>query len=75
MGEVGNFLAVDLGASGGRVLQGRFDGARFRLAELHRFGAPGGVTFFAMPAGRRGVRSCRVSAETPKALIYGPLPH
>lgn len=37
MGEVGNFLAVDLGASGGRVLHGRFDGTRFKLAELHRF--------------------------------------
>ena len=32
-----NFIAVDLGASGGRVLLGRFDGARFELEELHRF--------------------------------------
>lgn len=33
-----NFIAVDLGASGGRVLLGRWDGARFSLEELHRFG-------------------------------------
>ena len=32
-----NFIAVDLGASGGRVLLGRFDGERFDLEELHRF--------------------------------------
>lgn len=31
------YLAVDLGASGGRVLAGRFDGERLRLDELHRF--------------------------------------
>jgi rhamnulokinase len=37
MADVGNFLAVDLGASGGRVLHGRFDGTRFELSELHRF--------------------------------------
>jgi rhamnulokinase len=32
-----NFLAVDLGASNGRVLLGRWDGDRFALQELHRF--------------------------------------
>lgn len=31
------FLAVDLGASSGRVLAGMFDGRRLRLEELHRF--------------------------------------
>lgn len=31
------YLAVDLGASGGRVLAGLFDGRRLRLEELHRF--------------------------------------
>ena len=31
------YLAVDLGASGGRVLAGRFDGERLKLDELHRF--------------------------------------
>jgi rhamnulokinase len=31
------YLAVDLGASSGRVLAGRWDGARFQLRELHRF--------------------------------------
>ena len=37
------FIAVDLGASGGRVLAGTFDGERFNLEELHRF-ANGPVT-------------------------------
>jgi len=32
-----NFLAVDLGASSGRVVLGRWDGNRFALQELHRF--------------------------------------
>ena len=31
------FLAVDLGASGGRVLAGLFDGRLLRLEEIHRF--------------------------------------
>ena len=31
------FLAVDLGASNGRVLAGQWDGARFTLEEIHRF--------------------------------------
>lgn len=31
------YLAADLGASGGRVLAGAFDGRRLRLEELHRF--------------------------------------
>ncbi len=31
------YLAVDLGASGGRVVAGAFDGRRLRLEELHRF--------------------------------------
>ena len=37
MTETSNFLAVDLGASSGRALLGRWDGARFALHELHRF--------------------------------------
>jgi len=32
-----NFLAVDLGASNGRVLVGRWNGSSFKLEELHRF--------------------------------------
>lgn len=31
------YLAADLGASGGRVLAGRFDGRRMQLDEIHRF--------------------------------------
>jgi rhamnulokinase len=31
------YLAIDLGASGGRVLAGVFDGGRLTLDELHRF--------------------------------------
>ena len=31
------FLAVDLGASSGRVMAGKWDGARFALEEQHRF--------------------------------------
>lgn len=32
-----NFIAVDLGASSGRVLLGQWNGTRFDLCELHRF--------------------------------------
>ncbi|HJT32141.1 MAG TPA: FGGY family carbohydrate kinase, partial [Pirellulales bacterium] len=31
------YVAADLGASGGRVVAGAFDGRRLRLEELHRF--------------------------------------
>ncbi len=37
MAELAHYLAVDLGASSGRVLLGIWDGARFALQELHRF--------------------------------------
>ena len=36
-GAAANFLAVDLGASGGRVMWGHWDGQTFDLQELHRF--------------------------------------
>jgi len=39
-----SFLAVDLGASSGRVMDCRWDGDRFRIDELHRF-PNGGVRF------------------------------
>jgi rhamnulokinase len=32
-----NFVALDLGASGGRAMIGRFDGSRLHLEEAHRF--------------------------------------
>jgi rhamnulokinase len=32
-----NFVAVDLGASSGRVVIGRWDGSQFAVEELHRF--------------------------------------
>lgn len=37
-----NFLAIDIGASSGRVMLGQWDGARIALTELHRF--PNGTT-------------------------------
>lgn len=37
MTQTTNFIAIDLGASNGRVLLGRWDGSRFDLHELHRF--------------------------------------
>ncbi len=37
MSTTTNFLAIDLGASSGRVMLGRWDGARFELEEMHRF--------------------------------------
>lgn len=37
MKQTANFLAIDLGASSGRVLLGRWTGARFDLHEVHRF--------------------------------------
>jgi rhamnulokinase len=35
--EFAPYIAIDLGASSGRVLLGRWDGARWTLDELHRF--------------------------------------
>jgi rhamnulokinase len=37
MGLARKFVAIDLGASSGRVLLGRWDGARFEVGEAHRF--------------------------------------
>jgi rhamnulokinase len=37
MDRARQYLAIDLGASNGRVLLGRWDGARFDLTEVHRF--------------------------------------
>ena len=37
MGQTANYLAYDLGASSGRAVVGRFDGARIALREVHRF--------------------------------------
>ena len=37
MTEMTDFLAIDLGASSGRVMVGRWDGQRFDLREVHRF--------------------------------------
>ncbi|MFP6620194.1 MAG: rhamnulokinase family protein [Pirellulaceae bacterium] len=37
-----DYLALDVGASGGRLVAGRFDGARLQLEEVHRF-ANGGI--------------------------------
>jgi rhamnulokinase len=37
-----DYLAFDVGASGGRLVAGRFDGARLQLEEVHRF-ANGGI--------------------------------
>ena len=39
-----SYLAVDLGASSGRVMDCRWDGDRFILEEIHRF-PNGGVSF------------------------------
>jgi rhamnulokinase len=37
MSQTASFLAIDLGASSGRVMLGRWDGQRFDLRELRRF--------------------------------------
>ena len=37
MARTRKFVAIDLGASSGRVLLGRWDGARFDIGEAHRF--------------------------------------
>jgi rhamnulokinase len=37
MQSAANFLAVDLGASSGRVVAGRWNGCQIQLEELHRF--------------------------------------
>jgi sugar (pentulose or hexulose) kinase len=41
MGARVRFLAVDLGASSGRIMDCGWDGARFHLSELHRFSNAG----------------------------------
>lgn len=43
MSTISNFLAVDLGASSGRMVVGHWDGSKFSLEELHRF-SNGGVS-------------------------------
>jgi rhamnulokinase len=37
LNQTRNFLALDLGASNGRAVIGRFDGSRLALEEIHRF--------------------------------------
>ncbi len=37
MSEEVHFLAIDIGASSGRVILGRWDGSRFTLEDIHRF--------------------------------------
>ncbi|MGD8454075.1 MAG: rhamnulokinase family protein [Phycisphaerae bacterium] len=37
MAATADYLAFDLGASGGRAVCGRFDGGRLHLTEMHRF--------------------------------------
>ena len=41
MSHTANFVAVDLGASSGRLMVGRWDGRSFLLDELHRFSNTG----------------------------------
>ena len=43
MSDAAHFLAIDLGASSGRLLVGQWDGSLFSLDELHRF-SNGGVS-------------------------------
>jgi rhamnulokinase len=43
MRDAMKFVAVDLGASSGRLMVGAWDGRRFSLEELHRF-PNGGVS-------------------------------
>jgi sugar (pentulose or hexulose) kinase len=37
LNQTRNFVAIDLGASSGRAVIGRFDGSHLELEEIHRF--------------------------------------
>lgn len=68
-----NLLGVDLGASGGRAMLGRFDGDRVALEELHRFPnepvrLPGGLHWDAPRLFRETLRGIETAAGRGVAL-------
>jgi rhamnulokinase len=61
MSHTRNYLALDLGASGGRAIIGRFDGERLALEEVHRF-ANG-------PVHLPGTRGDSLHWDTPRLFV------
>lgn len=75
-----NFIAIDLGATSGRVILARIDGASLRMEELHRFPNTltriGGRCYWNLyalydqiveglcAAGRRGIEVCSIGVDT-----------
>jgi len=84
MARTRNYLAIDLGASGGRAILGRFDGERLALDEVHRFAngpvclpGAGGESlhwdaprlFLEIQEGlRRGTAACQTAGGTVESL-------
>ena len=76
-GSVVNFVAVDLGASSGRVVRGEWDGSSFALHELHRFdngpvNVLGGLYWDVLGLWRElktGLRAYAESADAPLAGV------
>ncbi|MBL8763542.1 MAG: rhamnulokinase [Phycisphaerae bacterium] len=76
MASTACYLAFDLGASGGRAILGRFDGARLRTEAVHRFAneplrLPSGIhwnTPGLFEEVKRGMTACRAMGVEPEGL-------
>jgi rhamnulokinase len=68
LNQTRNFLAIDLGASNGRAVIGRFDGTRLALEEIHRF--PNGPVQLPLLGGNE-TRGQQVSLHWDALTLFG----